>query len=272
MQTSGTGHAPGRRVNLETFLAERAPDIADDIRGAAETIAAVTAYLGAALGRQPALATQVGRIADAIPRDVASLDAAARNAAATEAERLAEDVKARWISAEDPPLVDEIDDRLAEIHAALQTLRRPGPEALRATAAEIDRLARSTAHLDGIEQHYLPWAIGTGVLFILGLAIFFFPTLLSGTALASPWTILVCLGALPATGLHYHRRVLPRTQTDTAIDALNRDQFVPLGGLYFPAGEAPASVVIIAPAPERSEGAQARAERRGHKDKMGPFW
>lgn len=266
------GTIPGTRVTLEAFLRERAPEIAGELTRAAEDIARVTAHLGTALGRHPELATQVARLAAAVPQDVATLEAPERNTAITEAERLAEDVKARWISADDPPMVDEIDDRLAEIHAALQTLRRPGPEALRATAADIDRLARSTAHLDGIERGYIPWALGTGLLFVLGLAVFFFPALLDDTALASPWTILICLGALPATGLHYHRRVLPRTRTDTAIDALNRDHFVPLGGLYFPAGEIPACVVIIAPARERSEGDQARAERRGHKDKMGPFW
>ena len=264
--------APGTRLPLETFLAERAPEIASELTAAAGTIAAITSHLRANLGRHPELATQVDRLAGGIPSDVAGLDADARRGIATEAEGLAEDIKNRWISADDPPLVDEIDDLLAEIAGALSTLRRPGPEALRASAAEIDRLTRETAHLDGIEQRYVPWAIGAGVLFILGLSFFLYPALLDDTVLASPWTILICLGALPAVGIHYSRKVLPRSQTDSAIDQLNRMHFAPLGGLYFPAGDAAACVVITGPAPEKTEGQQARDERRQHRERVGPFW
>lgn len=269
--------APGTRLPLETFLAERAPEIASELTAAAGTIAAVTAHMRANLGRHPELATQVDRLAGVIPADIADQTADARQAVATEAEQFAADIKARWIAAEDPPLVDEIDDLLAEISGALSTLRRPGPEALRATADEMDRLARQTAHLDGVEQQYVPWALGAGVLFVLGLSVFFYPALLDDTLLASPWTILLCLGALPAVGIHYSRRVLPRSQTDTAIDQLNAMHFAPLGGLYFPASDTPANdtpacVVITGPAPERTDGQQARDERRRHRDRVGPFW
>ena len=264
--------APGQRLTLEAFLAERAPEIAGELSAAASTIHDTTAYLRAALGRHPEIATQVTRLAEAIVPDVAELDAPTRRGIATEAERLAEDIKTRWISADDPPLVDEIDDRLADIAASINSLRRPGPEALRDTAAEIDLLARRTAHLDGIEQRYVPWAIAAGVLFVLGLSFLLYPALLDETVLASPWTILFCLGALPAVGIHYSRRVLPRSQTDGAIDQLNRLHFAPLGGLYFPAGDAPACVVITGPAPEKTEGQQARDERRKHRERVGPFW
>ncbi|MFK7942865.1 MAG: hypothetical protein AB8B85_08150 [Paracoccaceae bacterium] len=272
-QVAGSGTAePGTRLSLEAFLAERAPEIANELRGAADELHHVAGYLGAALGRHPELAMQVSRLGNAVPTDIPDMEAEARRAVATEANQLAADIKARWIAAEDPPLVDEIDDRLAEISGALETLRRPGPEALQATADEIDRLARQTTHLDGIEQRYLPWALGAGVLFVLGLSFFFYPSLLEATPFASIWTILACLGALPAVGIHYARAVLPRTETDTSIDRLNRQHFIPLGGLYFPKSAGPACVVIIAPAATRSDGDQAREERRRHRERLGPFW
>lgn len=263
---------PGTRLSLEAFLDLRAPDIADELARAAETLSDTTAYLLAALDGEAELATQVRRLGEAIPPDIAALDAPARQQIASEAEALTADIKSRWIAAETPPLVAEIDDRLAEISTAITTLRRPGPEALRATAAEIDRLARRTAHLDGIEHQYVPWAAGGAVLFILGLAVIVYPALLEGTPLASPWTILICLGALPGVGIHYARRVLPRSQSDTAIDELNRMHFAPLGGLYFPAAERPAAVIVIGPPPDRTEGDAARDERRRHRERVGPFW
>ena len=259
-------------MTLDSFLAERAPEIAGELAAAVACIHDVADYLGRSLGRHPELATQVQRLAQSVPEDAVHADARTRTQFATEAGQLSEDVKSRWIEAEDPPLVAEIDDLLAEINGALNTLRRPGPEALRATAAEMDLLARRTAHLDGIEQRYLPWAIGAALLFVLGLTFLLIPSLLTGTPLASFWTILVCLGALPGLGLYYARTVLPRSETDTAIDALNREHFIPLGGLYFPASEGPACVVVTAPPPTRTEGAQAREERRRHRDRVGPFW
>lgn len=262
-----------QRLPLDVFLALRAPLLQEDLRAERARLHDVTGYLGRHLGRQPDLATQVARLGDALPEEIAELPDTERRAAVTEAERLAADIKARWIAAEDPPLVEEIDDRLAEIADALGRMRRPGPEALRDAAQRIDRLGRAGASLDGLEQRYLPWAMGGGVLFLIGLMLMVNPGLLDHIPfLASFWTILFCLGALPAVGIHYARTVLPRSRADTEIDEINRDHFVPVGGLYFPAGEGPACVVTLGDMPEMTPGQQARAERRSHREKVGPFW
>ena len=263
---------PGQRLPLDAFLAARSADLEADLGAEADRIQRVTGYLISHLNQQPELATQTQRLANAVPHSIATAAEADRLAALDEARHLAQDIKDRWVKADNPPLVEEIDDRLADIAKALETLRRPGPEAIRAAAADIDRLSRQTRHLEDIEQRYIPWGIGAGLLFVFGIWILVNPALLAGTPLASFWTIIFCLGALPATGVHYSRKVLPRSRADHEIDQLNRKHFVPLGGLYFPEGQNPAAVVTIPPPPRQSEGDQARAERRGHRDKAPPAW
>lgn len=262
-----------QKMSLEAFLALRAPELQEDLGAERGRLMAVTRYLGEHLARHPDLATQVRRLGDAVPDDIADLDDATRRAAVTEAEKLASDVKARWIAADAPPLVDEVDGHLDDVADALARMRRPGPEALREAARRIDRLGRIGAQMEGIEHRYLPWVIGGAVLFVAGLVLFFAPGLLNRVPfLASFWTILICLGALPAVGIHYARRVLPRSQADTEIDQINREYFIPYGGLYFPESEGPACVITLRDSPKQTEGAKAREERRRHRNRSGPMW
>ena len=101
---------------------------------------------------------------------------------------------------------------------------------LRAAAARIDDLARVGNAIEGIERRYLPWAVASGVAFVVGLWFFLNP----GTA--RPAVMIGCLAALPLVAAHYGWRVMGRTRADQQAYALNVRHFLPLGGLYFPAG------------------------------------
>jgi hypothetical protein len=118
----------------------------------------------------------------------------------------------------------------------------------RVAATEIDRLALVGDRMEGIERRYLPWAAAGAVLFASGLWLLFDPRFAPG------WLPLsVLLAVLPAVAFRYALAVRPRTRADHAAEKLNRRHFLPHGGLYFPPGERPATVVRVSWAPPEPE-------------------
>jgi len=258
--------ATPQKVPLDRFLARIDPDAA--YAEARDGLARVTDRLLAHLGRHPDLAAQVRRLRETVPDDPAVLPLPRRPAARRLAEGLIDDLAEKWIAADDPPLVEEIDARLREARAALSALTGADPATLRETAAEIDRLAARTRHLDDVERRYLPWAGGAGALFVLGVVLLFNPGLLAWLPVdLGFWPVLACLLAFPAVAFLFARRVLPRTRADTAIDALNQQHFLPHGGLYFPAGPGPAGVILVDyTPPDRDAPADPRKVRARHRE------
>ena len=263
----------GERLPLETFLARAAPRIDSDLSADAAKLAQIADHLTAHLDDHPELAAQVQKLRATLPEDIAGSEPDARARAAQEAEKITADIKQRWIEADHAPLVEEIDSHLEAIASALTRLRSPGATALREAALRIDQLSRQHAELDGVERFYGPWAIGSMILFLIGVVLFLWPSLFAATPiLGSFWTILFCLGALPAVAAHYAWTVKPRTRADAEIDRLNRTHFLPYGGLYFPEGEGPACVVTVSQAAPKDAREQALEERRGHKERARRNW
>lgn len=264
----------GEKLTLEAFLARIAPELDDNLDRKAADLRAVADHLSDHLAEEPALQAQVSKFRAALPTGLATMSDDQRLRTVKEAGRAIEDIRTRWIDADAPPLVDEIDMRLDEMRTGLETLRLPGPDRLRDAARQIDRLGRVGAALENAELRYLPWTAGAAVLFVIGMTLFLAPGLVASIPmLGSFWTVIFCLGALPAVAIHYAWAVLPRSRADAEIDALNQSHFMAHGGLYFP--ETPttsAGVVIVGPLPALSDGAQARKERRAHREKLGPFW
>lgn len=259
----------GERIPLETFLEETADMLSGDLGQGLDDLARVSNRLLAHLNTHPQLAAQVAKLRETLPASLAGAAPPDRITAATEARRIAADIKKRWIEAEAPPLVDEIDDRLSDIDTALARIARPGIETLRESAARIDRLGRIGGRLDGAERHYVPWAILGGIAFLLGFVLFAIP----GALGVSPnrWIVVSLLSILPVVGILYAIHVMPRSRADAEIDDLNRVHFVPNGGIYFPESDGPACVVRIEPPPARTEGEIARSERQKTKEKLSPW-
>ena len=130
---------------------------------------------------------------------------------------------------------------------------------LRTIAARIDDLARTGDALEGIENRFRPWVIGTGAAFVLGLVFFFMPDQVNR------WIALALLGALPCLCAVYAWKTRARTWADSDIDRLNRDHFLPHQGIYFPASQTPAGVVRInytPPPPEPAPGTYPKDPRK----------
>ena len=264
---------PGERLTLEAFLERVAPKVQSDSASDVASIHGIADHLSAHLNDVPDLKAQVFRFRATIPDQIAEVGEDERAEAIVEARTLLADIKQRWIEADDAPLVDEIDEHLDALSKALARLRSPGPRLLQEAAARIDQLAYKSSALDGIESKYAPWAIASAVLFLIGLVRFLWPTLLDGLPfMSSFWAVLFCLAALPAVAAHYAWTVKPRTIADTEIETLNREHFLPLGGLYFPVGKGPACVVTVAQAAPKDERTQALEERQGHKDRARKGW
>ncbi len=259
-------------MTLEAFLAQAAPRIGVDLRETLADLHRITSQILAHLNGHPALATQVSRLRDGLPDTLAGADQTTRADAVTEARLIAADIKQRWISEDSPPLVSEIDDRLAEIEDALQELARPGAETLRDAARQIDRLGRVGQSLEGIERRYGPFVKLGGGLFVIGIVLFFAPGLFPFLPSGNLWTVMLFLSVLPLVAIHYAYTVLPRSRADTEIDTLNRKHFLPVGGIYFPEGERPACVVLVDWPPPEDPHQEAVQERRKTREKLGPFW
>ncbi|MEM7057970.1 MAG: hypothetical protein AAF557_10315 [Pseudomonadota bacterium] len=263
----------GDKVTLAAFLATVDERINADTCAALEAMQARLTEIKAALLTEPEILAQVDKLATTLPPDLAGSGFSERQTAARIATDLIEDLKERWIAAENPPLVDQIDKHFKELTLNLAQLQRPDRPRLRTIASQMDRLAMAGIALEGVEKRYMPWAIGALVLFAIGIVLFFSPSLLDQVpALKSFTTIFICLGALPAVGAHFAFTIRPRTQADKEIDALNKEHFLPHGGLYFPAGEHPASVVLIDWQPPEPEGPSHLDDPRKRRDPRDPAW
>ena len=143
----------------------------------------------------------------------------------------------------------------------------PAAEA-RVAAAEIDRLARVGDAMEGVERRYLPWAAAGAVMFVLGVWLLFHPTLHVG------WWIALMLAVLPGVAIAYALRVAPRTRADNRAEELNRQHFLPHGGLYFPPGEREAAVVRVDWTPPEPEPpiSQVPRDPRKQKPRPGRIW
>lgn len=132
----------------------------------------------------------------------------------------------------------------------------------RAAAAKIDKLARIGDRMTGIERHFRWPAIVAAGMMMLGVWLFVHPMLLNR------WLMVFCISALPIVGVVYAWRVRDRTRADNEIEALNRDYFLPHGGLYFPPGDRPACVVRVTYSKPLPELPISRAPRdpRKHRD------
>ena len=109
---------------------------------------------------------------------------------------------------------------------------------LRTVAARIDELARVGAAMGPVEERFRPWAILAGVLFLIGLVLFFMPDLVNR------WLALGCLISLPGLCAVYAWKIRERTWADSDIEALNKKWFLPLQGIYFPESDMPAGVAV----------------------------
>lgn len=232
----------GQKISLDAFIAQVETGTPAAMSEALERTHATAAFLRGHLSRHADLDAQVRALTETLPFDLAAADEGTRGAAAREASRLVDDIRDRWIDADAPPLVKEIDRHLSSFRADLEILHRPGPGRLREMAHRIETLAEPGRQLEGIERAYLPWAIGAVALLIFGVVQLFMPRLLG---IPSIWPTVICFCAVPAVAVHFAFRVLPRTRADTQIEALNRAHFLPLGGIYFPEGETPAGVVLV---------------------------
>lgn len=258
----------GDKVPLATFLANVDSTIQKDLTEVLNGLHSRLSYLMSALTREPEILAQVEKLAATVPADLATATFSDRQAAARVSTGLIEDLKERWIAAEAPPLVDEIDKHFKALTQDLARLQQADRQQLQTIAAEIDQLAAPGAALEGIERRYVPWLIGAAVLFIVGIILFLRPAFLDGAhVLTNFWVILICLGALPALGMHFAFAIRPRTRADRQVDALNKAHFLPHGGLYFPAGERPAGVILVdwqPPAPPRPSHLKDPRKAREH--------
>ncbi|MEM7189952.1 MAG: hypothetical protein AAF439_10105 [Pseudomonadota bacterium] len=251
----------GEAVSLEAFVAEA---IGDGTPQRDQHIAAIRDgaidVLGH-LGEDPDLSAQMQRLLSAVPGD---LDDEGVDTAARSAKTVLEDLRQKWTDAEDPPLVDQIDDRLAAFRKHIEGLVAPGPSAMTEAARKIDRLGEVGQRMEGIDARFRNWALGAGVLFLIGLALFFDPRLGAGLPLSPMLIALLFIGALPVVAVIYALRVMPRSRADNEIDALNRTHFLPYGGIYFPAGDAPARVIRVdwTPPPEPKHKDPRKAQER----------
>lgn len=263
----------GEKITLTAFLANADEAIAADISEALQAVQARLTDLKRALRSEPTILAQVEKLASTLPLELVASEFSERQSAARVAARLIEDLKERWIAADNPPLVNEIDSHFRELTAWLVRIRQPGRQQLHSIAAQMDQLAAPNAALDGIERRYLPWALGGLAMFIVGLFLLFSPSILSSLHTPQSFVaILTCLCALPAVGVHYALAIRPRTRTDQKVDALNREHFLPRGGLYFPAGENPAGVVLVDWQRPEPEDPHRLKDPRKDKNRPGATW
>ncbi len=139
---------------------------------------------------------------------------------------------------------------------------------LRAAAARIDALARTADALAHIERKLAPWAVIAGLLFAVGLWGVINPGTIGAPA------ITLCLTALPLVAAVYAWQIKPRTQADNAATEINRQQFLPQGGLYFPQGQKDACVVAVdwTPPPVVEKTPVALRDPRKPENRIGSSW
>ncbi|MEM6664465.1 MAG: hypothetical protein AAF666_20065 [Pseudomonadota bacterium] len=249
----------GERISLETFAAEAAPDLASSRMDAIAAIRDWCIDLLSQLGEHADLSAQTQRllsvIVDDLPQD--QTDSAVREAGA-----VLSDLRSKWIAAVDPPLVEEIDDRFAELSQHLEELQHPGLSGLREAARRIDRLAKVGQSMDGIDGRFRNYAIVAGLAFLFGLYLVFSPQALSTTSRMPGLTVLLCLSALPVVAVFYAWRVMPRSRADAEIEELNKRFFLPHGGLYFPVANATGLVTRVTWTPPEDESGKPADPRK----------
>lgn len=261
----------GEKVPLDRFLRDATGQIRQRAAAGVAQVRRVARHLDANAPDEPEIRAQLARLLHLLPETISEQNFDARNSAAAEALRLREDLKQRWIAADNPPLVDEIDDRLMEIARGLEALGAPDADQLRGIAGKIDRLSVQADTFGGIEVRYVPFARISAGLFVLGMVLLIFPSLfINLPVLSSIWTTLICLAAFPAVAIHYAWRVLPRSRLDAEIEDLNREHFLPLGGVYFAAGDEPAGVVLVDW--REAEDSAGLKDPRKAQHRIGPLW
>lgn len=258
---------PGEKLSLETFLAETGPAAQARIRDGMARIERVARHLLDHASTEPEIRAQLEQLLAPLKPGLAETDRQTRTAAAHEIETLRADLKQRWIDADAPPLVDEIDTHLAEITAGIEALRGPDPSELRTIAGRIDALSRRADAHGGLEARYLPWAKVAAAIFVLGLALLIFPRSFPGVPLlSSNWLVILCLGAFPAVAIAYARAALPRSRLDAEIESLNQQYFVPFGGIYFSADTGPPSIIRVPiPDPDPDQGVPRDPRKDRHR-------
>ncbi|MGD1923259.1 MAG: hypothetical protein ACFB03_03600 [Paracoccaceae bacterium] len=246
----------GESMELEAFLAGATNQIRSRIQHGVDAIADICQHLSGNLHKEPELRAQVDRLHGLVAVSLADAPFPKRRAIAHDAATLRDDIKRRWIDAEAPPMVGEIDDHLGGITRAIDDLTVGDAEILRGVARKIDALSSDAAQLDGIERRFVPRAIGATVMFLVGVGLVVFPNLVGGTARGLPMgLIILCLAGLPGVGAVYMMRVMPRMRADSDMETLNRQHFMPLGGVYFAEGDRPACVVPVEWSAELDEAA-----------------
>lgn len=130
---------------------------------------------------------------------------------------------------------------------------------VKTAAAKINDFARVGNAMGNVEERFKPYAIGAGVLFLLGLVLFFLPDLVNR------WFSFLCLIALPGLCAVYAFKTRRRTWADKDIEDLNKKHFLPHGGIYFPRSDTPAGVIRVdytAPPPEPPPGTYPKDPRK----------
>ena len=138
----------------------------------------------------------------------------------------------------------------------------------RTAAAKIDDLARVGHALGAIEDRFKRYAIGAGIVFVIGLVLFFMPTLVNR------WVAFFCLSALPGLCAVYAWKTRERTWADSDIEKLNKRHFLPHQGLYFPRSETPAGVVRVeyTPPPAKPPPGTYPKDPRKPENQVGSRW
>lgn len=261
----------GEKVPLDRFLQDAAGQIRQRAAAGIAQVRRVARHLDANAPNEPEIRAQLTRLLDVLSEDLADRDFVARRGAEADARRLHGDIKERWIAADNPPLVEEIDERLAEIADGLKALRAPDAGQLKTIAERIDRLSQQADAFGKIEARYIPFARVSAGLFFLGMVLLIFPSQFRDVpVLSSLWATLFCLTAFPALAIHYAWHAMPRSKLDAEIEALNQEHFLPLGGIYFAAGAEPAGVILVNW--RKSDESAVLQDPRKAQNRIGPLW
>lgn len=262
----------GEKVSLDQFVSEAENAVRARIRAGIGQVTSTAQHLLRHANGHAELCVQLEQLIAVLDAGLEAADQATREAVAHEAEALRKDLKERWISASNPPLVDEIDGHLGDISTGLEAMQSPDTGALRKIARKIDGLADQAERFGDIEKRFVGLALGSGVLFFVGLVLLIFPrTFLDVPFLSSMWVIIGCMAAFPAVAVSYAYQAMPRSRLDAEIEELNQRHFVPLGGVYFAAVQMPAGVIRVNYTPPEEETSAVKDPRK-EKNRIGPLW
>ena len=157
-----------------------------------------------------------------------------------------------------------------DLKSFLKELPAEAASKARAAAGEIDELGRVSAATHGIERRYLPWFLGSLVLFVIAAFSIFGGSDIfrQARAVIGVMGLTALSAALPLVGILYSVQVRHRTRADREMLELNKVHFLPHGGIHFPPGEeGPGRVVRIEPMD-----AEQQAKRRQEPVRPRRFW